>query len=474
MSAPETSDFGPYAFSLTADEARIAAARAGLRRALAGGLTAAHFAPLAAFVLAILFIAILALTGLLGRRSAEAALLVCAAAFLAQRLADAAPLLRQPTPRRSRDRALARRRAARAQRRSRRAQARRRACAEALAFRRLPRGRGRRRPRLSVAAPRRAGDRADPRLSRRNGSGTLRAIPAIAAAAPPCRVAGGRLERASNAGAGIDAHRDDWRRLCRLGLGGLFRRLRSRRRLRRQGRRQGRGAQGRPIADLRTGPERTRRRQPARRPAVVHRRHSRRDARRAGGLHLRRHADDAGRRRRRHALRLSGGARNRRSDRRLRRRRQQVDLADRRLRRNRAHPRRTRAARVVRRRLQSGVPARRRGDRRFQAARPGGDRRRGRRCAARDARNLPAARAQRQPDRLYDAPHRRADQIRRQRLSGDEGHLHQRDGRPMREGRRRRDGRRPRRRPRQAHRPPLPQPRPRLRRLVLSRRTRWR
>ena len=54
MSAPETSDFGPYAFSLTADEARIAAARAGLRRALAGGLTAAHFAPLAAFVLAAL------------------------------------------------------------------------------------------------------------------------------------------------------------------------------------------------------------------------------------------------------------------------------------------------------------------------------------------------------------------------------------------------------------------------------------
>jgi hypothetical protein len=87
MSAPETSDFGPYAFSLTADEARIAAARAGLRRALAGGLTAGHFAPLAAFVLAILFVAILALTGLVGRRPAEAALLVCAAAFLVQRLA---------------------------------------------------------------------------------------------------------------------------------------------------------------------------------------------------------------------------------------------------------------------------------------------------------------------------------------------------------------------------------------------------
>jgi len=87
MSAPETGDFGPYSFSLTADEARIAATRAGLRRALAGGLTAAHFAPLAAFVLAILFVAILALTGLVGRRPAEAALLICAAAFLVQRLA---------------------------------------------------------------------------------------------------------------------------------------------------------------------------------------------------------------------------------------------------------------------------------------------------------------------------------------------------------------------------------------------------
>jgi len=86
MSATENSAFGPYAFSLTADEARIAAARAGLRRALAGGLTSAHFAPLAAFVLAILFVAILAFTGLLGRRPAEAVLLICAAAFLVQRL----------------------------------------------------------------------------------------------------------------------------------------------------------------------------------------------------------------------------------------------------------------------------------------------------------------------------------------------------------------------------------------------------
>ena len=200
MSAPETSDFGPYAFSLTADEARIAAARAGLRRALAGGLTAAHLAPLAAFVLAILFVAILALTGLLGRRPAEAALLICAAAFLVQRLATRRRFF---VSRRLAEAEIERLRAAGplvAQRRSRRAPTRRRAHADALAFRRLPRRRGRRRPRLSVAAPRRAGDRADPHFSRRNRSVTLRAIPAIAAAASPCRVAGGRLERSSNAG----------------------------------------------------------------------------------------------------------------------------------------------------------------------------------------------------------------------------------------------------------------------------------
>jgi hypothetical protein len=87
MSAPGEDGFGPYVFSLSAEEARVAAARAGLRRSLAGRLIAAHVAPLATFVLAILFIAILALAGFLDRRPAEAALLVCAAAFLVQRLA---------------------------------------------------------------------------------------------------------------------------------------------------------------------------------------------------------------------------------------------------------------------------------------------------------------------------------------------------------------------------------------------------
>jgi len=86
MTAPQDAAFGPYAFSLTADEARTAAARAGLRRSLAGGLIGAHLAPLAAFVLAIVFVAVLGLTGLIGRRPAEAALILAAAAFLTQRL----------------------------------------------------------------------------------------------------------------------------------------------------------------------------------------------------------------------------------------------------------------------------------------------------------------------------------------------------------------------------------------------------
>ena len=75
------------------------------------------------------------------------------------------------------------------------------------------------------------------------------------------------------------------------------------------------------------------------------------------------------------------------------------------------------------------------------------------------------------PDRGADPVHRhrngRADQIRGQRLPGDEGHVHQRDGRPVREGRRRRARRRPRHRPRWADRPQVPASRARLRRLLL-------
>jgi hypothetical protein len=87
MSQAQAAPLGPYAFELTQEEARIAAARAGLRRALEGRLTLAHLAPLAAFVLAMAFIAILTLTGLVARRHGEIALLLAAGAFMVQRLA---------------------------------------------------------------------------------------------------------------------------------------------------------------------------------------------------------------------------------------------------------------------------------------------------------------------------------------------------------------------------------------------------
>ena len=79
--------FGPYAYTLTAEEADAATTRFGLRLALAGGLTARHQAPLAAFVLALLFASILALTGLISRRAGEIAILLAAMAFMLQRLA---------------------------------------------------------------------------------------------------------------------------------------------------------------------------------------------------------------------------------------------------------------------------------------------------------------------------------------------------------------------------------------------------
>jgi hypothetical protein len=80
--------FGPYAFTLSPAEAEAAAARAGLRLALRGGLLARHLAPLAAFALIIAFASVLALTGLISRRAGEATLILSAAAFMIQRLAN--------------------------------------------------------------------------------------------------------------------------------------------------------------------------------------------------------------------------------------------------------------------------------------------------------------------------------------------------------------------------------------------------
>lgn len=80
--------FGPYAFTLAPAEAEAAAARAGLRLALGGGLLARHLAPLTAFGLIIAFASVLALTGLISRRAGEATIILAAGAFMIQRLAN--------------------------------------------------------------------------------------------------------------------------------------------------------------------------------------------------------------------------------------------------------------------------------------------------------------------------------------------------------------------------------------------------
>jgi hypothetical protein len=80
--------FGPYAFTLAPAEVEAAAARAGLRLALKGGLLAHHLAPLTAFALIIVFASVLALTGLISRRVGEATLILAAAAFMIQRLTN--------------------------------------------------------------------------------------------------------------------------------------------------------------------------------------------------------------------------------------------------------------------------------------------------------------------------------------------------------------------------------------------------
>src|ERR1700735_2774071 len=86
MSALDPAPSTRLACELTADEAGIAASRAALRRALAGGLTSRHLAPLAVFVLAIGCTAILASTSLISRRHGEVALLLATAAFMIHRL----------------------------------------------------------------------------------------------------------------------------------------------------------------------------------------------------------------------------------------------------------------------------------------------------------------------------------------------------------------------------------------------------
>src|ERR1700761_1021505 len=79
---------GPSNMTLAPAEAEAAAARAGLRTALKGGLLTSHVAPLTAFALVMTFATVLALTGLISRRAGEATIILAAAAFMIQRLAS--------------------------------------------------------------------------------------------------------------------------------------------------------------------------------------------------------------------------------------------------------------------------------------------------------------------------------------------------------------------------------------------------
>jgi hypothetical protein len=73
-------------YALNDEEARVAASRAAWRASLSEGLLRRHLAPLAAFVLIVLFAGILGWTGLIARRAAEFALLLAAAAYMIHRL----------------------------------------------------------------------------------------------------------------------------------------------------------------------------------------------------------------------------------------------------------------------------------------------------------------------------------------------------------------------------------------------------
>jgi hypothetical protein len=87
VSEPRTpQELGPYSFEMTPEDAKTAASRAGLRAALSGRLSRNHVAPLVAFALFVAFVAILTLTGLIGRRFGEGALILAAIAFMAARM----------------------------------------------------------------------------------------------------------------------------------------------------------------------------------------------------------------------------------------------------------------------------------------------------------------------------------------------------------------------------------------------------
>ncbi len=220
-------------------------------------------------------------------------------------------------------------------------------------------------------------------------------------------------------------------------------------------------------SDLRARARGGRREERPRRTAQVHHRPRAGDPRGARGLHRGGHAA-AARRARRPLLRPPGRGVDRRQPERLQGHRHQVDRAG----RHRADGR-ARGARAlgrqagVRRGLEPRVPARRLGDRGLPASRPRGHRRAHAARHRRHARHLRPAQGRRRAVRGRQRRVGRDDQVRLQRLSGHQDHLHQRGRRDLRGGGRRSRRGRPRHGPRQPDRPEVPPSGPRLRRLLL-------
>ena len=133
---------------------------------------------------------------------------------------------------------------------------------------------------------------------------------------------------------------------------------------------------------------------------------------------------------------------------------------------DRGDPEEEREAQVLGR-LEPRVPPRGLGDRGLHAPGPRRDRL-ARRGGHRDREGrLLAARDRRRPVRRDRRRVRRAHQVRLERVPRAQDHVHQRDRGAVRPDGRRRQGRRTRDGPRQAHRAAVPEPGPRLRRLVL-------
>ena len=174
-------------------------------------------------------------------------------------------------------------------------------------------------------------------------------------------------ERVNHRKAGrFHANCHDWHGLCGTGFRRLLCGFRPPGHLRGQGRKQDRSASPRRDSDLRAGAGCAGGRQREGKAPRLHHRPQGAGRRGRCRVHRGRHAVAPRRRPCRSELRLRRGARDRGSAARFHRRRHQVDRAGRHRRRGRAaHPRGQSEGRC-RRRLQSGIPARGRGDPRLQ------------------------------------------------------------------------------------------------------------